>query len=241
MTATAETCANCGRAIGSNATAAVWRESIVCPQCRDLLELADANKLNGSAPQRRPRIPRWLFTHIIALVAGAGLAWGWFGPHRGAESANPGFKVERVDGDYIDGHPAWYTWAVLNVGSPHILVYQVILNGEYAARAWSLTGVGPPPYDLSIGASQSFVESTDGDNTSYDKIVLFVDVYTSVGNFRYQDGAGFRGLTPSEEAELSTNEAAYKNEHAKELAKIDGVLNPNRALIDSIKPSPPAN
>jgi len=45
-----ETCANCGRTIGSSAMPMVWQEKVVCPECRSRLEQNPPNEELASPP-----------------------------------------------------------------------------------------------------------------------------------------------------------------------------------------------
>ena len=91
----------------------------------------------------------------------------------------------------------WIGWVVTNKNTQPITINKFVYNGEYQAQVGHWFGdtirVGPNPLDksntklpqrLTIGQQVSFVERTLQKNY-YKKEIIFIDVSTNLGDFRY--------------------------------------------------------
>jgi len=110
-------------------------------------------------------------------------------------------KAESVD----DGW--WRWWTIVNEDSEPLTVNSVMLNGEFAAppAVWigsrpepalappidpeHAAGLRPLPRTISVGERLYLMEYRTGlDVANYSKQVVFVDIDTDRGKFRYQNG-----------------------------------------------------
>jgi hypothetical protein len=96
-------------------------------------------------------------------------------------------------------------WIVTNESTQPITINKFVYNGECQARVGHLEGrtvwAGPNPFDksstelpqrLTIGQQVCFFVGNPA-QVDYMKKVIFIDVYTDRGNFRYRP---FKGLEP---------------------------------------------
>jgi hypothetical protein len=108
---------------------------------------------------------------------------------------HPGFSLKRAEEEFGTG------WEITNEEETPLTINMVAYNGEWKAYRGKKVLISitvdspPPPYPvmLGIGASETFVHVGNSgmfagcERYSYDREVIFVDVYTDRGNFRFRD------------------------------------------------------
>ena len=108
-----------------------------------------------------------------------------------------GFSIQRrAHQDHIAGTSAAYV--VTNVDELPLTISRVVYNGEHEAGLawwWEIPYPGSAdgkklPVTLTIGESQYFMKYTAwcGGKFNYRKQVVFIDIFTNRGDFRYRDG-----------------------------------------------------
>lgn len=109
----------------------------------------------------------------------------------------PNFSVHQA-ADTSD-IPVFVGWIITNEDTSPLEVHSVTYNGEFQAPLGVLKpgGVvtrGTPqsePVKITIGESAAWWQSTFRKEGSYAKQVVFIDIKTSRGTFRYRPGKGF--------------------------------------------------
>jgi len=120
----------------------------------------------------------------------------WFGNGGSVRTPDKArFSIQRrAHQDEIAGTSSAYV--ITNVDESPLTISRVIYNGEHeAGLAWWWETPHPEqrkklPVTLSIGASQYFMKYTpwQGGPFNYPKGVVFIDIFTNRGNFRYRNG-----------------------------------------------------
>jgi len=110
--------------------------------------------------------------------------------------ADPGFRLSRGSQDDPVQTVATY-WEITNRRDDPLIVKRVIYNGEldakpYVAGSWPVRK-SEFPIRLTLGEScrvltWSFWDKRD---EHYDKEIIYLDVHTNRGKFRYRPGRGF--------------------------------------------------
>jgi len=104
------------------------------------------------------------------------------------------------------------------------MIFRFVLNGEYSAPPAARVAFSDRyvrdkseqfPFTLTIGDSQEFFEAEFGDTSSYLKQVLFIDIYTNRGNFRYRPDRGFEKISEADERMRPALEQAYQANDAQ--------------------------
>jgi len=110
---------------------------------------------------------------------------------RAARQVDPGFRLSRgvfppsriptVDQVY---------WRITNERNDPLVVKGVTYNGEYTAE---LRGLPTPsfPVRLTVGESCEVLERWCWQREGYLKEIVYIDVHTNRGRFRYRPGRGF--------------------------------------------------
>jgi len=132
------------------------------------------------------------------------------------------FSLEEIVHEQDNGFFRRAAWQVTNQDQQQLTINRVVINGEHTLPGATAYGEAifrdqnlTMPVSLSVGQSQLFFEANDPDDSlSYRKNVIFVDVYTDRGNFRYKDGV-FGELPSGAEANLPAAEAQYDQWAAK--------------------------
>jgi hypothetical protein len=115
-----------------------------------------------------------------------------------AENADPGFSIE--SSIWQESLAYWKGWIVTNKSEKPLTVRNVVFNGEHVAALGEHVGHGliqpltnPKPLPLTIGSSQAYYQTNYYDESpqAYRKEVVFIDIETDRGTFRYRPDEGF--------------------------------------------------
>jgi hypothetical protein len=117
-----------------------------------------------------------------------------------AGRAEPGFSVEHEyhSGGDTYGLVFWSGWVITNKTEDLLTVRRVTYNGEHQAPIGMFWPTGAVmctdkkgPVTLTIGENQPYFEAAWGAEQSYLNQVIFLDIDTDRGRFRYRVGEGF--------------------------------------------------
>jgi hypothetical protein len=182
----------------------------------DLEDLADAANYRRPAERakvRRSRSRRMFFLFAGLLIA-VGIAAVAYYPRQRSGPQNlldairravadrngnvqgtslPRFSLTRT----TNGLEGSEGWEITNEDESPLTINMIGYNGEFKAvrmdaetrRSYIFTGALPKPYPVSlrIGESQNFLQNVSYmERYSYPREVIFVDVYTDRGNFRFR-------------------------------------------------------
>lgn len=112
------------------------------------------------------------------------------------KSVDPGFSITRRTFGGVSA-----SWEIENEKSGSLVINSVVINGEFTAPLgvatsnWvKLDKSRSLPISLTIGDSADFVEWDYETGTGYKKHVIFIDIDTNRGKFRYRDGSGWEKI-----------------------------------------------
>jgi len=109
--------------------------------------------------------------------------------HEQSSASQPGFVLVPVSEQFGSG------WEITNENETPLIINAVGYNGEFKATCaevnplgWLLiTNLKPLPVTLRIGETQAFLQQGQGlQKYSYPRDVVFIDIYTNRGNFRFR-------------------------------------------------------
>jgi hypothetical protein len=175
----------------------------------DLAAAADfAPRVNSRAPtpRKRVRLIPIVFLLAAAIVVGIVIVSNSTVLHSPPADAivDPGFSVVRGSGTPLGTFASAAWWNVENTSPSPLVVSDVRLNDEYACPVCYLypNNVAVPdadkkcPVTLTIGETGYFSEFLHDVSASsgYAKDVIFVDISTNRGKFRYRPFKGFERI-----------------------------------------------
>jgi hypothetical protein len=113
--------------------------------------------------------------------------------HKG-KGDEPGFRISRGEHSH-QGTILGIYWTITNTSDAPLTVTRVRYNGDWDAPrgfAYANGSVRPAqgglPVRLTIGEACHFFQSGFDDEPNYTKAVIYIDIETNRGTFRYQDG-----------------------------------------------------
>ena len=111
----------------------------------------------------------------------------------------------------------WRGWAITNTDTAPLVVHCIIYNGERTANLGFVHPSGAVmdttksgDVTLGIGQTQTYFQSLSLTVTpgTYSRDIVFIDVYTGRGDFRYEPYKGFSADKPVYDAQRIHNEDA---------------------------------
>ena len=153
----------------------------------------------------------WFATALLVLLAGCGNSQEQEKERQPREaaaplatSADPGFSLRgqihaQEIGDGGDAPHKTAYWQITNTREEPLTIHRILFNDEWDPAILNATTRRPVsgpkyPQTLTIGESRLLPWKSNVKDWDYGKEVIYIDLYTDRGNFRYRPFGGFEAL-----------------------------------------------